>query len=49
MLDDFIRDWQPPDDDMLDLIEIAFLDGTIDGVTAALALSWLEAHKEVIH
>ena len=49
MLDEFLKNRHPPDDDMLDLIEKALLEGIIDGVTAALALSWLEAREERVH
>ncbi len=49
MLDEFLNTWEPPDHDLLDLIEIAFLDGAIDGITGALALSWVEAHEDNLH
>ena len=34
----------PPDDDLVDLIEWAFLDGQIDGLKADLAYLWLNAN-----
>lgn len=49
MLDEFLKKWYPPDDDLVDLIEMAFLKGAIDGVTAALALSWLESNAVSMH
>jgi hypothetical protein len=32
----------PPDEEMADLIEAAFLEGQIDGETQSLAFAWLE-------
>ncbi|MCH8073265.1 MAG: hypothetical protein IIA09_15085 [Proteobacteria bacterium] len=49
MLGEFLNLSESPNDDLLDLIELAFLDGAIDGITAALALSWVEAHEDEIH
>lgn len=36
-MEELLRATMPPDEDMVDLIEQAFLDGLIDGVTADLA------------
>jgi hypothetical protein len=35
----------PPDPELVDLIEWAFLDGQIDGQTADLAYAWLMANR----
>ena len=35
----------PPDDDFLDLIDQAFLEGQIDGLKADLAYCWLQARE----
>ena len=34
-----------PDDDFLDLIDQAFLEGQIDGETMELACIWIEVHQ----
>ena len=39
----------PPDEELADLIEWAFLDGQIDGETQALAFAWLEGNHERHH
>jgi hypothetical protein len=39
---------RPPDSELVDLIEQAYLEGQIDGVRADLAFSWLEAQKGLI-
>jgi hypothetical protein len=39
----------PPDEEMGDLIEQAFLDGQIDGETQALAFAWLGRNHETPH
>ncbi len=49
MLNEFLKNWHPPDDDLLDLIETAFLDGTISGVTAALAFAWVATYGDIVH
>jgi hypothetical protein len=38
-----------PDEDMLDLIEQAFLDARIDGETLSLAFAWVESNDIQIH
>lgn len=35
----------PPDEELVDLIEWAFLEGQIDGVTADLANCWLKGDR----
>jgi len=40
-MDAFLRSSMPPDQDVTDLIEWAFLDGQIDGPKADLAYAWL--------
>jgi hypothetical protein len=37
---------RPPDPELVDLIEQAFLDGLIDGQKADLAYLWLTARRE---
>ena len=49
MLNEFLKNWHPPDDDLLNLIEDAFLDGIIDGVTATLSFAWVETYGDVVH
>jgi hypothetical protein len=39
-LPDLIERSRPPDEELLDLIEWAFLEGQIDGVRADLAYMW---------
>ena len=48
-MDEFLKNWRLPDDELMDLIENAFLSGAIDGVTASLAYSWLEVHEQTVH
>ena len=36
---------KPPDPELVDLIEQAFLDGQIDGLNADLAYLWTQANK----
>ena len=38
---------RPPDSELVDLIEQAFLEGQIDGKRADLAYSWLRANREI--
>ena len=38
----------PPDDDLADLIEWAFLDSQIDGETQVLAFAWLESNDAAL-
>ena len=40
-MEELLRASMPPDEEMVDLIEGAFLEGQIDGVTADLAYLWL--------
>ena len=49
------RDWtellqasSPPDPELVDLIEWAFLEGQIDGSRADLACSWLLVKREIL-
>ena len=44
-LPELIERARPPDEEMVDLIEQAFLDGQIYGVRADLAYLWLLANK----
>ena len=39
----------PPDTDLADLIEWAFLDNQIDGETQVLAFAWLESNDVALH
>ena len=39
----------PPDEELVDLIEWAFLDGQIDGLKADLAYLWLRAHESAAY
>ena len=41
MVDELLLESQPPDPELADLIEWAFLDDQIDGVTLSLAYNWL--------
>lgn len=45
MLEEFLRSWLPPDDELLDLIEAAFLEGQIDGDQLSLASAWVDCEK----
>ena len=42
-MEELLRAAMPPDEEMVDLIEQAFLEGQIDGITADLASQWLNA------
>jgi hypothetical protein len=46
-LPDLLEQTRPPDPDLVDLIECAFLEGQIDGLKADLAYSWLMARREI--
>ena len=48
-MEELIRASMPPDEEMADLIEQAFLEGQIDGETQALAFAWLERNHESLH
>ena len=39
----------PPDEELADLIEWAFLEGQIDGVTADLAYLWLRMRESAAY
>jgi len=41
-----IEESMPPDPEMVDLIELAFLEGQIDGLTAELAHIFLIWHRD---
>jgi hypothetical protein len=38
-----------PDEELLDLIEWAFLDAQIDGETLSLAFAWVESNDIQVH
>ena len=44
-----LLDSMPPDEECLDLIEQAFLDGQIDGETLSLAFLWVERNDISTH
>ena len=44
-LSQILEQARPPDAELVDLIEQAFLEGQIDGRKADLAYSWLQANK----
>ena len=48
-LADLLEQTMPPDPELVDLIEWAFLDGQIDAVRADLAYYWLDARKKDLH
>jgi hypothetical protein len=48
-MDDLFKAVVFPDDDMADLIETAFLEGQISGVTQSLAFAWLERNQCQVH
>ena len=41
-MDDLFKAVVLPDEELVDLIEAAFLEGQIDGETQSLAFAWLE-------
>jgi hypothetical protein len=47
-MEELLRAAMPPDEDMLDLIELAFLEGQIDGLKVDLACIWLGGALEQI-
>jgi len=47
-LSELLEQSRPPDSELVDLIEQAFLEGQIDGKTADLAYSWLQENCEVL-
>jgi hypothetical protein len=46
-LSDLLEQTRPPDEELVDLIERAFLEGRIDGQTVDLAYLWLRADRDV--
>ena len=44
-MEELLRGSAPPDEELVDLIEQAFLEGQIDGLKADLAYLWLRAKK----
>lgn len=42
---DYVQLCPPSDDELLDLIEAAFLEGQIDGEQLSLASAWVESKK----
>ena len=48
-IDALLAETAPPDDDLADLIEWAFLDKQIDGETQVLAFAWLESNDAALH
>ena len=48
-MDELLRASMPPDEEMADLIEEAFLEGQIDGETQALAFARLERNHSSTH
>ena len=49
IVEEIIRISMPPNEELVDLIETAFLDGVIDGETQALAFAWLERNHPGTH
>lgn len=46
---EYVKDWQAPDDELLDLIEAAFMEGQIDGEQLLLASAWAESETPREH
>jgi hypothetical protein len=46
---DYLEEFMPPDQELLDLIEWAFLDAQIDGETLSLAFAWAESNDVQVH
>lgn len=44
-LPNLLQESMPPDPELVDLIEQAFIEGQIDGLTPDLAYLWLQANK----
>jgi hypothetical protein len=44
-LSELLEQTRPPDEELVDLIERAFLEGQIDGLKVDLAYSWLQANR----
>ena len=49
MFEGFLGSWRPPDDELMDLIEVAFLEGQIDGEQLSLASAWVESETAREH
>ena len=49
VLEEFLQNWQPPDDELLDLIEAAFLEGQIDGLQLSLASACVTSQAPLEH
>ena len=49
IMEELLRASMPPDEELADLIEAAFLQRQIDGETQALAFAWLESNHERLH
>lgn len=47
-MQEFLEASRPPDDEMVDLIESAFLEGQNNGIKADLAYSWLLVKRETL-
>ncbi len=48
-LSELLEQTRPPDPDLVDLIEQAFLEGQIDGQKADLAYLWLRARNKDLY
>ena len=46
-LPNLLQESMPPDPELVDLIEQAFLEGQIDGLRAELAYLWLHTHQNI--
>jgi hypothetical protein len=44
-MEEILRTAMSPDEEMVNLIERAYLEGQIDGKVAAQAMAWLEANS----
>jgi hypothetical protein len=44
-MEELLRAAMPPDEDLAELIECAFLAGQIDGISADLAYLWLQGRS----
>ena len=47
-MEELLRMSAPPDPELVDLIEWAYLEGQIDGQKVDLAYSWLLAKREIL-
>ena len=48
-MEELLRAAMPPDEEMVDLIEQAFLEGQIDGESEDLAYNWLKVNHPSVH